>query len=638
MHSELNLLPQPRQATFTGGTFSLEQGGPIALNVTRPADLLFTARQLQAALQAATGNPWSIAGDASGQVTLALDPALARHQGYRLTISQDGIVIAGHDLAGVFYGVQTLRHLLQTQGSILPQMVIDDWPDFPARGVMHDISRGRVSTMDTLYDLIDQLANWKIYQFQLYMEHTFAYQRHQEVWQRASPMTAEEILALDAYCRERHIDLVLNQNSFGHMERWFEHPEYRHMAEVEREYTAPWGLPHPPSTLSPAVPETLPFIESLYAELLPNFTSKLFNIGCDETFELGKGRSKALVEQKGKGPVYLDFILEVCRLAQAHERTVQFWPDIINGYPELIPDLPTNIIALEWNYEAGYDFLGKTEPYAAAGIPFYVCPSTSVMRTVLGRTDNCLANLRETAQQGLQNGAVGYLNTNWGDTWGWRRWFPLSYLGFACGAALSWSIAANEELNVPLVLDTFVFQDSANVMGRLVYDLGNAYQEPGVLQNAASLLYSLQMVPLANLRERAALLFHAGESRQTLFDDDQLRANLKTSLEYIADAISPIEKSRMNRTDADLVKREFTHMALMAQHGARRGLLQLSDSSVTRRSMRDELAAIEAEFPLLWLARSRPGGMVASQRQLAELGLLYKDDTNGLSRERDVGG
>ena len=629
MNSELNLLPQPQAVTFSGGMLNLERGGQVALKTARPADILFTARQLQSALEATTGNTWSVVGGASGQVTLTLDSAIARSEGYQLTISGEGILIAGHNLAGVFYGVQTLRQLLRTQGATLPQMVIDDWPDFPARGVMQDISRGKAPTMDTLYDLIDLLASWKVNQFQLYMEHTFAYQQHRGVWQHASPMTAEEILALDAYCRERHIDLVPNQNSFGHMERWFEHPQYRHLAEVESEFTAPWGVPHLPSTLSPAVPETLPFIESLYAELLPNFTSKLFNIGCDETFELGLGRSKSLVQQKGKGRVYLDFFLEVCRLAQAHKRTIQFWPDIFNQFPELIPELPKDIIALEWNYEAGYDFLGKTEPYAAAGIPCYVCPSTSVMRSILGRTDNCLANLREAADQGLKNGAIGYLNTNWGDTWGWRRCFPVSYLGFAYGAAVSWAYAPNQDLNVPLALDTFVFRDGEGVMGQLVYDLGNAYQETGVLQNAASLLYSLHIYSLADLRERASMLFHAGEGQQTLFDDDQLRTKLNASVEYIVESISRIGQSRMERPDAELVKREFKHMALLAQHGARRGLLQVSDPSVTRRSMRDELAAIEAEFPLLWLARSRPGGMVDSQRRLAELRLLYDDDSRG---------
>lgn len=285
------------------------------------------------------------------------------------------------------------------------------------------------------------------------------------------------------------------------------------------------------------------------------------------------------------------------------------------------------MIALEWNYEAGYDFLGKTKPYAEAGIPFYVCPSTSVMRSILGRTDNCLANLREAAQQGLQNGAVGYLNTNWGDTWGWRRWLPLSYLGFAYGAAVSWACAANQDLKLPLALDTYVFQDSAAVMGQLVYDLGNAYQETGVIQNVASLLYSLHIYSLANLRQRAELLFHAGESRQVLANDDLLRVNLRRSAQYIADVLAPIGQARMDRPDADLVKREFAHMALMAQHGARRGLLQTTDPSVTLQCMRDELDAIEYEYPLLWRARNRPGGMAPSQQHLAELRLLYEDDS-----------
>ncbi len=220
--------------------------------------------------------------------------------------------------------------------------------------------------------------------------------------------------------------------------------------------------------------------------MLPNFSSKKFNIGCDETFELGMGRSKSLVAEKGKARVYLDFFLKVCSLAKAQGRTVQFWPDIINQYPALIPELPKDIIALEWNYEAGYDFLGKTEPYAAASIPFYVCPSTSAQRSILGRTDNCLANLREAAEQGLENGAIGYLNTNWGDTLGWRRCFPVSYLGFAYGAAVSWAQAENRGLNVPCALDTFVFQDSRGLMGQLAYDLGNAYKETGVLQNVAA--------------------------------------------------------------------------------------------------------------------------------------------------------
>lgn len=85
--------------------------------------------------------------------------------------------------------------------------------------------------METLYALIDKLAAWKINELQLYMEHTFAYTGHEEVWKDASPFTAEEIHALDAYCKERYIDLVPCQSCLGHMERWLKHPRYRDLAE-----------------------------------------------------------------------------------------------------------------------------------------------------------------------------------------------------------------------------------------------------------------------------------------------------------------------------------------------------------------------------------------------------------------------
>ena len=83
MTSQLNLLPQPQEVTFSGGVLNLENGGRIALQTSRPADLLFAAQQLQSALEAATFAKWSVAGGASGQVQLTLDPAIKRAEGYR---------------------------------------------------------------------------------------------------------------------------------------------------------------------------------------------------------------------------------------------------------------------------------------------------------------------------------------------------------------------------------------------------------------------------------------------------------------------------------------------------------------------------------------------------------------------------
>ena len=73
---------------------------------------------------------------------------------------------------------------------------------------MLDISRDKVPKMETLFGLVDDLSAWKVNHLQLYVEHTFAYRKHKAVWEHASPMTAEEFRLLDAYCRDRFIELM----------------------------------------------------------------------------------------------------------------------------------------------------------------------------------------------------------------------------------------------------------------------------------------------------------------------------------------------------------------------------------------------------------------------------------------------
>lgn len=55
-------------------------------------------------------------------------------EGYYLKIDRSGIVIAGTDERGAYYGVQTLSQFL-TEGK-LPAVEITDWPDVPYRGVV----------------------------------------------------------------------------------------------------------------------------------------------------------------------------------------------------------------------------------------------------------------------------------------------------------------------------------------------------------------------------------------------------------------------------------------------------------------------------------------------------------------------
>src|SRR5205814_5037841 len=189
-------------------------------------------------------------------------------------------------------------------------------------------------------------------------------------------------------------------------------PEYIELAECAEGFTFPWGLRHATGfTLNPLDERSIGLVRELYDELLPHFTSPLFNVGCDETFDLGLGKSKSECERRGKERVYLDFVLKIYEAVKRRGYTIQFWGDIILHKPELIPQLPKDIIALNWGYEANHPFEKETRAFADAGVPFFVCPGTSSWCSISGRTDNAIANLKSAAACGMANRAAGYLNT-----------------------------------------------------------------------------------------------------------------------------------------------------------------------------------------------------------------------------------
>lgn len=94
---------------------------------------------------------------------------------------------------------------------------------------------------------------------------------------------------------------------------------------------------------------------------------------------------------------------------------MMFWCDIIGHYPELVPELPADVTALEWGYEGEHPFHANCKRFRDACIPFYVCPGTSSWSSIAGRTSNMIKNLLNAAVNGLAAGAVGFLNTDWGD-------------------------------------------------------------------------------------------------------------------------------------------------------------------------------------------------------------------------------
>ncbi|VAW37506.1 beta-glycosyl hydrolase [hydrothermal vent metagenome] len=617
------LLPTPRLLSMQDGVLNLADGKLIVLDTVDGQALIPTAVRLQKALFEWGGVAWdAVAGTAvphdQAGVILSVTPGSVQNaDGYNLTITAEGVHIVANRPAGVFYGVQTLVQLLQQYGGDLPILRINDWPDFPNRGVMLDISRDKVPTMETLYGLVDMFASWKINQLQLYTEHTFAYRNHPVVWADASPMTGEQILELDAYCRDRFIELVPNQNSFGHMRRWLIHDEYNHLAECPDGCDTDWGYYDEPFSLYQGDPDSLELVRSMFDELLPHFSSQQLNVGCDETVDLGNGRSKALVKELGNGRVYLNFLLKIYREVKARGRTMQFWGDIIVKHPDLVAELPRDLIALEWGYEADHPFDEHGAIFAQSGIPFYVCPGTCTWVTIAGRTENAMGNLLSAAENGLKHGAIGYLNTDWGDLGHWQT-LPISYTGFAYGAGLSWCVESNREMDVPAALSRFAFRDEAGQMGQLAYELGDVHLETGVPVFNSTVLARFMLYKPEKLKELREGWLKKGE--QAAFEPEKFRQTAVT-----LDAFkSGLQMVNMQRLDADQIVREFRLAIKMLQHGCHRAAWIIEGwdgktDEVAKAKLLADAEQIIAEYEVVWNGRNRSGGLKDSVARLEKM-------------------
>lgn len=600
----LTLVPPPRKSLFTDDTYTPEEGLFTALGAYRSGD------PLPAGLREVEWN-----GDSS-----------RGGEAYRLEITSDGIVLAASGDAGRFYALQTLRQLLrQADKGRIPCGALHDWPDFPVRGVLWDISRDRVPTMETLYMMVDLLAEWKYNQLQLYTEHTFAYSGHSEVWQGSSPLTPEEARALDRYCRERCIELVPNQNSFGHMERWLSHPAYHPLAESPEGFTDPWGHFRPDSsTLAPLVPESLDFLRGLYDQLLPCFQSSWLNVGGDEPWELGKGRSREICEREGLDRVYLDFLAKIHGVAAERRHRIQVYGDIIMKYPHLIPELPEDIVVVNWGYEANHPFEEECRQIARAGIPFYVCTGTSAWNSLAGRWDNARGNIEAGAESGLRHGAAGLLVSEWGDN---GHWQPLSSAlpGLLYGAALAWNrkdgaaLAAEGEtgltgVETALALHPFRHDPAA---AQALMTLQDVWACTGIPLHNASL-------PVLLLLDPVYPYYRDEYHRFRDYDFAAEEALIGRALDLLGQGGDPPENA--------LFRREIRWTAALLKHACRLGRRQLRTPELRldqvpaeeRRELADELEELMAEYRAIWLLRSRPGGLAESLGRFEALLKSYR--------------
>ncbi len=374
-------------------------------------------------------------------------------EGYHLLIEPGTILVAARSPRGVFYGLQSFHQLLRGAASSkgrIPAMRVSDWPVMRVRAVMDDISRGPVPTPAYFRQQIRRSAELKVNTMSYYTEHVVATRSHPEFAPPGGALSIAEWKEIAAFARMYHIDLIGNFQSFGHFDKILATPRYAHLKDGK-------------SLLSPALDESYALLRDVYDEMVPAFSSRFFNVNCDETFDLGRGRSKAMVDSLGKGRVYLGHILKLREMLQRLGVRMVVWGDVLLEHPEVIELVPRDVVIGTWTYDSLADFRRYITPFTSRGFDVLVTPGVLNSGNVLPNFRQSFANIRRFVRDGVAEHVMGAITTVWDD--GGTAQFMRDWYGVAYAADQMWN-SDTLDTSFPQRFDVALYGDQQHVLSR----------------------------------------------------------------------------------------------------------------------------------------------------------------------------
>ena len=246
---------------------------------------------------------------------------VSEDEGYLLDIFKDRIVIVGRKKVGRFYGYMTLMQLMEDareQGVPLPRCRIEDSPKLSYRAIHLDMKHHMEKT-EYYYELIDQLARYKINAVIAEVEDKLAYERQPEV-ASADALSIEEWKKLSKYAKDRFIEISPLVQGLGHASFILKHDKYRFLRDDPE---SDWAF-------NPLLPETYKVQFDLYKdalEALPH--GDYLHVGGDEVHTTGRGSGMTELE------LQLTWLNKVCKFAEENDRIPIFWDDMPLKYADL---------------------------------------------------------------------------------------------------------------------------------------------------------------------------------------------------------------------------------------------------------------------------------------------------------------
>lgn len=432
----MKIIPTPKKNQQRDGYFRILQNTVITADrFENPFAVLFLQKHIEKKC-ATLCRISAIEGESTiGFYTKSFD---GNEQAYTIEITEKRIEIAAESDCGLYYGAVTLCQMIDEFGVQLPCCLISDWCDIEKRGVLYDITRGKVAKLETIKRVIKTLSYYKINQLYLYTEHAFEYSKISEAWRGTSALSAAEILKIRVYAEKYHVELVPCFASFGHLYQILSTKSYGHLAEVTTvKNKFSWIDRQIHHVVDVSNPQSEALIQSMLDETAPLFQSEYFNLCCDETFDLGTEKSKALRDKMGKAQLYGEYVSKLCNYIKAKGKKPMVFCDILLENTDICAERFSDVTMIVWDYEEG-GCEEAIKKISQTGCEQFVCSGVSGWCRYINDYGLALKNIRIICTQAAKYQVKGYINTDWGDM-GHINFHHTAEALYAYGAQYSWN-------------------------------------------------------------------------------------------------------------------------------------------------------------------------------------------------------
>ncbi|MBO4649429.1 MAG: family 20 glycosylhydrolase [Lentisphaeria bacterium] len=283
--------------------------------------------------------------------------------------------------------------------------------NYEIRAVQVDLAR-QMETIPFLKGFIDFIAENHYNTLFLYLEWRIR-TRTFDIG-KAEGYSAAELREIIEYAALRGITVIPGLASLGHAELLLRREKFASYSELREGIKGRFGNTFTPD-LCPSLPETREFLDSYLSDVAEIFTeTPYFHVGGDEVWDLGfcsECRKKA-AGFEGDAKLYLEHFQFVHQLVTKLGKRMMLWDDMFEYYPQILPDMPRDIIMVDWQYQenvSGYQghfcnlcFRELFREYDKLGFDYLTAPA-----------DFCWNNIDTSTAHGDKFKPMGGLLTSW---------------------------------------------------------------------------------------------------------------------------------------------------------------------------------------------------------------------------------